>query len=124
MSNLFSRWIVLLTIAGSAWGAGPGDTVAVIYNKNLPASKKLAEYYAERRNVPRDQLFGVDVNGETEVISRQEFNNKLQKPLFEWLVSKKLFTLNSQKQRVKEGPQYRRITNSRIRYLVLCYGIP
>ena len=119
------KWMVLgcalLSATNSAMAAGAGDSVVVVYNKNLPESKELAEFYAGRRGVPAKQLFGVDVNAASEVISRTEFREKLQDPLFDWLVKEKLFTRT-----IKKGNEtaFRPIAASKIRYVVLCYGVP
>jgi uncharacterized protein (TIGR03790 family) len=114
-------WALLCGAAG-ATAAGAGDSVVVVYNKNLPESKALAEFYAGRRGVPAKQLFGVDVKADSEAMSRVEFREKLQDPLFNWLVKEKLFTRNTKKRTA--GVEYRNLTAAKIRYLVLCYGIP
>src|SRR5829696_7250347 len=104
-----TKWMIcgwaLLAAACSAAAAGAGNSVAVVYNKNLPESKTLAEFYAGRRGVPVKQLFGVDVNAGSEVMTRAEFREKLQDPLFNWLVKEKLFTRNPKKRTA--GVEYR-----------------
>ena len=112
-----------LTMAAVS-GAGPGDSVVVVYNKNLPDSKKVAQHYADKRGVPSSQLLGVDVNAESESMSRTDFRDKLQKPILDWLVKEKLFTLNPQPAPAKPDPGYHYVTAARIRYIVLCYGVP
>jgi uncharacterized protein (TIGR03790 family) len=104
--------------------AGVGDTVVVVYNNNLPESRKVAEHYAQRRNVPASHLFGVDVNGSSEVMSRSDFRERLQLPVLNWLIAQKLFTPNPRPLPEKPDPQYRFITEATIRYMVLCYGVP
>ena len=106
----------------AAYAAGPGDSVVVVYNKNLPESKKLAEYYATKRSVPSKQLFGVDVSATSEEMSRPEFRDKIQKPLFDWLVKEKLFTLR--KGKPSKPGEILPITSASVRYVVLSYGIP
>ena len=113
---------MLLAIACGAMAAGAGSSVVVVYNKNLPESKALAEFYAGRRAVPANQLFGVDVNAASEVMSRTEFREKLQEPLYNWLVKEKLFTPNPVKR--IPGVEYRNLIAAKIRYLVLCFGVP
>jgi uncharacterized protein (TIGR03790 family) len=123
------RWIASSAMMWALLGvmpshaAGAGETVVVIYNKNLPASKELAQHYAARRAVPSNQLFGVDVSANSEVMSRAEFRDKLEKPIYDWLVQEKLFTPNPQP-RTPNDTQYRSLIEAKIRYLVLCYGIP
>ena len=38
----------------SAW-ADSGESVVVVYNSRMPLSKKVAEHYAEKRQVPSEQ---------------------------------------------------------------------
>ena len=60
----------------AAWAATPGESVVVVYNKNLPDSKKIAQHYAEKRGVPSSQLLGVDVSADSESMSRADFQNR------------------------------------------------
>ena len=104
----------------------PGDEVVVVYNSRLPASKAVAEHYAERRQVPTNQVFGLDLST-SEEISRAQFNSDLLQPLekiFErnklWVVTSRIIAAtNGQPDRVEWRP-----SESKIRYLVLCYGVP
>ena len=116
--------VAFLATAVSVLAAGLGDSVVVVYNKNLRDSKKLAEYYAEKRAIPTKQLFAVDVSATSEQMSRLEFREKIQKPLFAWLVREQLMTLPKQTRAETTNAAFRPITDARIRYIVLCYGIP
>jgi len=42
--------------------ANPGDEVIVVYNNRVPESRGVAEYYAERRQVPSSQLIGLPLS--------------------------------------------------------------
>src|SRR5215510_8741064 len=119
MRRYFTGGVAWILAVAAAFGAGLGDSVVVIYNKNLPDSRKVAQHYAEKRSVPTSQLFGVDVNANSESMSRAEFRDKLQKPILDWLVAEKLFTLNPQPAPPKPESKYHYITAARIRYLVL-----
>ncbi len=116
--------VAFLATAIGVLAAGLGDSVVVVYNKNLRDSKKLAEYYAEKRAIPAKQLFAVDVSATSEQMSRLEFREKIQKPLFAWLVREQLMTLPKQTRAETTNAAFRPITDARIRYIVLCYGIP
>ncbi|MBI2947541.1 MAG: TIGR03790 family protein [Verrucomicrobia bacterium] len=110
-----------------ALGEGQGDSVAVVYNSKLPESRTLAEYYASRRKVPTNQIFGLDLpTGES--ISRQEFDIRLRLPLLEKLEKAKLMRVpaGASNGSRKIDPNARRPTGieSRIRYAVLCSGVP
>ena len=121
--KVFLHGAVLWMTACAAVAVGLGDSVVVVYNRNMPESKKLAEYYAEKRGVPRNQLFGADVSENIEM-SRPEFREKLQKPLFDWLVSEKLFVPNPQTKRPGANTNAPALTDASVRYIVICYGVP
>src|SRR5579864_940869 len=58
-------WILggtLLPIALRVWAANPGDEVVVVYNSRVPESRKLAEYYALKRQVPTNQICGFELS--------------------------------------------------------------
>ena len=103
-----------------------GDEVVVIYNSRLPESKAVAEHYAQLRQVPENQVFGFALTTNEEM-SRLEFRDTLQMPLAKKLEADKLWQFgaitiaatNGQPARV-----VRRVAASKIRYAVLCYGVP
>lgn len=100
---------------------GEGASVLVVYNSRMPESKRVAEYYAEKRHVPKDQLVGLHLS-KFEVITRDDYNKELADPLWKVLLDRKLITL-------KPDADDARLTTptvaaSKIRYAVLCYGVP
>lgn len=100
------------------WGADSGALVVVVYNTRMPESKQVAEYYAQRRQVPTNQIFGLDLPV-TESMTRAEFIERLQQPLLKALEAEKLFTFGP-----GAKPGLRRLIDARIRYAALCYGVP
>jgi uncharacterized protein (TIGR03790 family) len=109
-----------------AHGQGRGDEVVVIYNTRVPESKDVAEHYAERRQVPSGQVLGFDLSA-IETISRMEYRDRLEKPLAKTLRDKNLLTFGSQTVLTTNGGTRRvegKVTAAKIRYVVLCYGIP
>ena len=123
-------WVLGLTLvctaAYSLQGANPGDEVVVVYNSRSPVSKAVAEDYAQQRHVPKNQVLGFDV-GTSEDISRAEFRDSLQKPLAKALSTRKLWRIASQivKAQSNQPPKVEfTVVESKIRYAVLCYGIP
>ena len=108
-------------------GADPGSEVLVIYNSRLPESKQVAEYYAGRRSVPADQVWGLDLPL-SESISRVDFNERLQQPLLRRLEASKLWILSPATNKLSEprpgGGDFRRVLETRVRYAALCYGVP
>lgn len=103
-----------------------GEEVVVVYNSKLPESKSLAFYYARMRDVPKEQIFGFDLPlGET--MSRAEYRDDLERPLLKKLQSTKLWRFGdgelpgTNHTTVKS---FRKVTESKIRYALLCYGVP
>jgi uncharacterized protein (TIGR03790 family) len=128
--KLKSTSILVLALALAAGiparGADSGDQVVVVYNSRMPESKELAEYYAQRRHVPSSQVFGFDLTTAPE-ISRSEFRTSLQRPLAQLLNERKLWRMGSEVVRGTNGVAARldwRVKSSKIRYAVLCYGVP
>ena len=109
-----------------ARAAGLGDQVVVVYNTRVPESTDVAEHYAERRQVPSGQVIGLDLPDD-EVISRADYRDLLEKPLLEVLQAKKLLRYGAQLERTTNGGVRRVhgvVLAAKIRYLVLCYGVP
>jgi uncharacterized protein (TIGR03790 family) len=131
-SDLVPLFLVCV-LAALAWSgvfparaANPGDEVIVVYNTRVPESKGVADYYAERRHVPTSQVFGFPLSTNEE-ISRAEFREELQQPLAKTLNKQKLWDIG---QTIVPGTTnhpghvvWKPVT-SRIRYALLCYGVP
>jgi uncharacterized protein (TIGR03790 family) len=103
-----------------------GDEVVVIYNSWLPESKAVAEHYAAARHVPALQVFGFGLTT-NEVISRRDFTELLQQPLVERLEAARLWKFGAVTIPATNGqPELveTRLVQSKIRYAVLCYGVP
>ncbi|HTX22770.1 MAG TPA: TIGR03790 family protein [Candidatus Aquilonibacter sp.] len=117
--------VLFLALAPLCVRAG-GNEVVVVYNKNMPGSKGVAEHYAEMRAVPQTQIFGFDLTT-NEVMSRAEFHDSLQMPLLDKLVADKLWIFGDVTNAPTNGEPARvvsRVVASKIRYAVLCYGVP
>jgi uncharacterized protein (TIGR03790 family) len=103
-----------------------GDEVVVVYNSRLPESKDVADHYAEMRSVPTNQVFGFDLST-NEDVTRAEFRDLLQKPLAKALEDGNLWRINSDIEtdtNTGSSQVIWKVTNSKIRYVVLCFGIP
>src|SRR5262245_12441466 len=72
----FAVVAMLVGVIVPAVSGTDGDEVIVVYNSRVPESKSVAEHYAERRNVPKDQVFGLELNTGLE-FSRDEFQRTL-----------------------------------------------
>lgn len=118
--NLFVWLLPLLLYAG-------GEEVVVVYNSKLPESKAVAEHYAAARAVPASRIFGFALTTD-EVMTRQDFTGLLQKPLAEKLTAAKLWKFGNMTfpPATNGGPPQveHRVIESKIRYAVLCYGVP
>ena len=113
------------TSAGGAraGGAESGAAAVVVFNRNVPESRDVAEYYAKRRQVPDSQVIGLELPT-TETISRADFKKFLQKPLFDYLVIRRMFKVSPWETAPGGVTQRQRVLESSIRYAVLCYGVP
>lgn len=103
-----------------------GDEVIVIYNSRVPESKEVADYYAQRRNVPTNQIFGFDLSTNL-TMTRVEFRENLEKPLAHQLEAANIWQIRSQTVPATGGrPAHTewRVKDSKIRYAVVCYGVP
>ncbi len=120
--NRFAKLVCSLLFAGVlvASAAEDGSSVVVVYNSKMPASKEVAEHYAKARNVPASQVLGFELS-EGEGMTRSEFRYQLQEPLFKKLTSEKIFRT---KMSTATGKIAYVVSESTIRYLVLCYGVP
>lgn len=74
---------------GEARSELTSDELLLIYNANSTDSKELAEYYAERRAVPGQNLIGLDLPP-VEEISRVDYDEKIVRPLRRFLWDKNL----------------------------------
>jgi uncharacterized protein (TIGR03790 family) len=103
-----------------------GDEVVVVYNTRVSESKAVAEYYAKMRHVPAKQVFGFALTTD-ERISRDEFRDSLQLPLAHKLEDAGLWRFGSVTNTTGNGQPgmvERRVVACKIRYAVLCYGVP
>lgn len=118
--------VLLLQLLSSSSARAGGEEVVVVYNSKLVESKALANYYALKRGIPKEQVLGFAMP-EGETMSRTEFRDTLQRPLLKQLEDLKLWRLgkgelpSTNNTRVKVT---RKVVESKIRYAVLCYGVP
>ncbi|MDB5311406.1 MAG: hypothetical protein JWO38_5608 [Gemmataceae bacterium] len=77
----------LLFFSSPVFALEPKD-VLVVANKNVPASREVADHYLAKRGVPKDNLILLDLPA-AEDISRADFDKKLAGPLREALKDRK-----------------------------------
>ena len=120
------RLVATVVAAMNLQAADPGSEVLVIYNRRMPESRQLADYYASRRQVPTNQVWGFDLPT-GEVMTRAEYRDLLQDPLLKSLEKENLFQFENEVKpatRAESGDVIRKVVNTRIRYAALCYGVP
>ena len=111
----------LAAVVPGLLAAESGQTVVVVYNALLPESKDVANHYAAVRGVPLDQMIGLNLP-EGETMTRAEYRDTLENPLLAFLQEKGLLAY--------PAPLSDALTNSlkpsqcKVRYAVLCFGVP
>src|ERR1041385_1987140 len=123
MKHLIAILIFALTPVLARAG---GEEVVVIYNSNVPESKMVADHYAQVRHVPANQIFSFNMTTNEEM-SRLEFRDSLQRPLAKKLESQKLWKFGEVFVTATNGRPTQienRVVESKIRYAILCYGVP
>jgi uncharacterized protein (TIGR03790 family) len=76
---LFLAWGILALIPSGALALSARDLI-LVYNRNMPESRDVADYYAQKRRVPPENLVGVNVPN-SEDISRNNYDHKLVPPV-------------------------------------------
>jgi uncharacterized protein (TIGR03790 family) len=126
MNFLRATCLLCLPVLLPLLARGGGEEVVVIYNTQMPESRAVAEHYATMRAVPQNQIFGFGLTT-NEIISRADFTDFLQKPLAERLEAAGLWKFGEvTTPATKSEPAQTniRVVQSKIRYAVLCYGVP
>ena len=126
MNFLRTIWPLCLLALTPFFARGGGEEVVVIYNSRMPESKAVAEHYAAARAVPANQIFGFGLTT-NEIISRADFTDFLQKPLANRLEAAGLWKFGAVTTPATNGQPAQtdiRVVQSKIRYAVLCYGVP
>jgi uncharacterized protein (TIGR03790 family) len=120
------RWFIsILLLAASVAGDELADRVLIVYNASEPEGKPLAEYYAQRRGVPTNQICAIRVRN-AETITRKEFNEQVREPILKFMIDQNLlFQLPGQVNDPLLGPVSSPVTyENKITFLALIYGVP
>ncbi len=81
MRTLIPVLLALLGFSSLLMGAAPPpESVVVLFNASVPESRKLAELYQKSRNLPPDNLVGLEMPN-TPDVSRQDYENTIAAPL-------------------------------------------
>jgi uncharacterized protein (TIGR03790 family) len=130
-ANLREMCICLLVVAclvGTPCVTSADDLakrVVIVYNADDPDSRPLADYYALKRGVPTNQICGISIRV-SETITRQEFNDKVRDPLWQFLIHQGLLL---QEPKTIFDSVLGKIpglstVGSKVSYVVLMYGVP
>jgi len=132
---LVCAWLIALAVPPCVVGASlaplpaaeRGSEVVVVFNARLAESRGVADHYARSRRVPQEQVYGLELPT-GEAMTRREFLEQLQQPLLRKLEQNKLLTFspatNPLPQTRLSDALFRRVVAARVRYAVLCYGVP
>lgn len=118
-SKKFSIVLVLFFLV-RGFAQESGETGVLVYNSKMPASKDVADHYAEKRKVPATQIISLPLPT-TETISRSEFETDFQIPLWKEMRARKLLVY---REGSLGGTQRCNVVEAKVRYAVLCYGVP
>jgi uncharacterized protein (TIGR03790 family) len=97
----------------------------IVYNADVADSRPLAEYYAQRRNVPTNQVCGIHIR-DAETITRRELNDQIRAPILRFMGEHGLLV---QQARMVSDPVLGRVPSlqtldNQIACVVLVYGVP
>jgi uncharacterized protein (TIGR03790 family) len=116
--RIFARVLLLLPVFPLVLSAEISpESVAVLYNRAVPESRKLAEMYRDARGIPAENLIGLDMPVAAD-ISREDFEKWLLKPL-RWEFEDRHWW-----KRQKDAGGVTLPTANRIRVLVTMRGVP
>ncbi len=113
--------IVLCLSAASAGRAAPDGAAAaatiVVYNRNDPASRALAKYYAEKRAIPFSQVLGLDCPA-TEEINRDQYFVRIEAPIRDAFTKNGWWTI----ERNSDGDRF--VAKASKRFVAMMRGMP
>lgn len=103
----------------------PATHVLVVANKRVAESVQVARYYASRRGVPNNRICLIDCP-QTEAVSRKEYVEQIENPIRSFLESGGLLHRLPVVTPGDAGSARAGLvtTSNKIRYIVLCHGVP
>lgn len=115
--------LVLCIVSGrEGRGEASHHEVVVVYNSSDVESRTIAEQYAKFRGISSDFLLGLPLPGD-ESVSREVYQSRIEEPIRLFLSDRELVSISAEK--LADGSGRPELTGDyKIRYLVLCRGIP
>lgn len=133
MRNLGRLLLTIGVIGTLALGAAAGESPSaphrwasltiVVANAEDHDSVAIAREYQAARGIPESNLVFLSTS-EADSVSRAEFVSTIWNPLRRTLLERGIFEGDSLARTDIVGREQLRLTNARIRYLVLCRGVP
>ena len=99
---------------------------AVIFNSGFPGSAELADYYAEKRHIPKERVIGLRCSQE-DSMSRGEFEAQLRGPLLQLFESRHWWNAETPapaRPLTGEGIRSPMASSNKVRVVVLMRGVP
>ena len=122
--KIFLQLLLITVLAAPGRGAeSPATRVILLANAADPDSVRIAEHYAERRGVPRENIV-VLAMPQTETISWPEFLATIWQPLQDELVRRQWIDAIPMALTDAVGRKKYAIGGHRLSYLVVCRGVP
>ncbi len=106
----------VLTAAALAQRPNYAPATVVVYNETMPESKALAQFYAKARQIPEENLVGLNTSKD-ETITRLQFAGTIEAPLRQIFTMRKWWKMGA-------TPQGEAATEASKRVIALMYGVP
>ncbi|MEI6279334.1 MAG: TIGR03790 family protein [Verrucomicrobiae bacterium] len=113
----FRILICALGMTSGRAGTLDASSTVILFNKNDPDSQGLSQYYANRRDIPSNQIVGLDCPP-AEEIQRADYEQTIAAPLRELFQKRGWWTMG----RDASGKQI--VTASTIRFVAIMRGMP
>lgn len=108
---------------GEVWSSDEAQSVVVLANANDEDSIEIANYYADRRSIPRSNIIALPMPTD-ETISVSEYVDKLHNPLLNALAEKGWVRIVKAREPDFTGRERVAVGLHRISYLVTTRGVP
>ncbi len=128
------HWILQLAILSALLGFPPpaahairpaatdAEATIVFYSYNVPESEEIARYYAAKRGIPKANVYGLECPARQE-IKRADFETTIRGPIRDFVREYDFIRYGRVVRWDAEGDMLG-ATDSALKYIVLCYGIP
>ncbi|MGD0538134.1 MAG: TIGR03790 family protein [Verrucomicrobiota bacterium] len=126
LTRVWFRFGLLLALLTGHLLADGGEVLVLYNTEGGSESRRVAEFYARRREVPPRQVLGLPLPT-TETMTRTEYRKRLAEPLLKALEARDLLQFRTQLLPGAAAPPGRvgKVpVAAKVRYLVLCYGVP